>query len=105
MSRAVLVCKPLPNLTCSLSVFPVSADQCMLLDSGEGAYGQLCHHYGHHTPTLLRRLTAVFISHLHADHHMVSNALCSPPLFSLEFPKVTLIRNNLQGTHGSLKRS
>lgn len=44
----------------------------MLLDCGENTYGQLYRHYYDETPEMLRRLKVVFVSHLHADHHLVS---------------------------------
>lgn len=43
----------------------------MLLDSGEGTYGQLVRHFG--TPgaeKVLNDLKAIYVSHLHADHHI-----------------------------------
>lgn len=42
----------------------------MLLDCGEDTHGQLYRHYGEDTSQVLRHLKAVFLSHLHADHHM-----------------------------------
>lgn len=44
----------------------------MLLDCGEGTFGQLCRHYGQQIDSVLCNLAAVFVSHLHADHHTVS---------------------------------
>lgn len=44
----------------------------MLLDCGEGTYGQLYRHYGEFFANrVLLRLKCVFISHIHADHHLV----------------------------------
>ena len=45
----------------------------MILDCGEGTSGQLYRHYGDHMNNVLKNLKAVFVSHLHADHHMVSD--------------------------------
>lgn len=43
----------------------------ILLDCGEGTAGQLYRHYGDEaTANILRNLKAIFISHMHADHHM-----------------------------------
>lgn len=42
----------------------------MLLDCGEDTYGQLYRNYDKDTPDLLRKMNSVFISHLHADHHL-----------------------------------
>lgn len=43
----------------------------MLLDCGEGTYGQLVRHFGlSYTEKVLADLKAIYISHLHADHHI-----------------------------------
>ena len=42
----------------------------LLLDAGEGTLGQLCRRYGREgTDSVLRGLRAIWISHIHADHH------------------------------------
>ncbi len=46
-------------------------NQHMLLDCGENTYGQLWRHFGPESADILRNLRAVYVSHLHADHHMV----------------------------------
>ena len=47
----------------------------MLFDCGEGTYGQLYRHYGDYfSNRVLLRLKAVFISHIHADHHLVRDS-------------------------------
>lgn len=65
------------------SLAPHSPDTSLLLDCGEGTFGQLCRHYGDGVDRVLGSLAAVFVSHLHADHHTVSGlpprALCLPP--------------------------
>ena len=48
-------------------------DATLILDCGEGTSGQLYRHYGDQAVDVLRNLKAVFVSHLHADHHMVSS--------------------------------
>lgn len=50
-----------------------SSDRSLLLDCGEGTFGQLCRHYGDEVDRVLGTLAAVFVSHLHADHHTVSD--------------------------------
>lgn len=41
------------------------------MDCGEGTYGQLVRLLGiSESDQVLRKLTAVYISHLHADHHI-----------------------------------
>lgn len=43
----------------------------MLLDCGEGTYGQLVRHLGpESTVKFLHSLSVIFISHKHADHHI-----------------------------------
>lgn len=41
-----------------------------LLDAGEGSLGQLARHFGPQLNDALANLKAVFISHMHADHHL-----------------------------------
>jgi len=44
----------------------------MLLDCGENTLGQLHRHFGSAAIVgILRKLRAIFVSHLHADHHLV----------------------------------
>ncbi|CAI6346770.1 unnamed protein product [Macrosiphum euphorbiae] len=46
-------------------------NECVLLDSGEGTYGQLVRHFGlTGAETVLSDLKAIYVSHLHADHHI-----------------------------------
>ncbi|KAJ8251752.1 hypothetical protein GJAV_G00225060 [Gymnothorax javanicus] len=47
----------------------ISPTQSLLLDCGEGTFGQLCRHYGDKVDKVLTKLSTVFVSHLHADHH------------------------------------
>ncbi|XP_047213914.1 zinc phosphodiesterase ELAC protein 2-like isoform X1 [Girardinichthys multiradiatus] len=47
----------------------ISPSQSLLLDCGEGTFGQLCRHYGDDVDDALSKISTVFISHLHADHH------------------------------------
>lgn len=43
----------------------------MLLDCGEGTYGQMVRFFGpEKVDEILANLNAVYISHLHADHHI-----------------------------------
>ncbi|XP_014784508.1 zinc phosphodiesterase ELAC protein 2 isoform X1 [Octopus bimaculoides] len=49
----------------------IEPDNYILLDCGEGTAGQLYRHYGEENSAhILRNLKAIFISHMHADHHM-----------------------------------
>ncbi|XP_044037229.1 zinc phosphodiesterase ELAC protein 2 isoform X2 [Siniperca chuatsi] len=47
----------------------ISPSQSVLLDCGEGTFGQLCRHYGDSVDDALCKISTVFISHMHADHH------------------------------------
>lgn len=49
-----------------------SSTQSLLLDCGEGTFGQLCRQYGNGVDEMLAKLSTVFVSHIHADHHTVS---------------------------------
>lgn len=43
----------------------------MILDCGEGTWGQLYRYYGlDEVNKVLSRLRAIYVSHLHADHHI-----------------------------------
>ncbi|XP_073351035.1 zinc phosphodiesterase ELAC protein 2 [Pagrus major] len=47
----------------------ISPSQSVLLDCGEGTFGQLCRHYGENVDDVLSKISTIFISHMHADHH------------------------------------
>ncbi|XP_051573039.1 zinc phosphodiesterase ELAC protein 2-like [Myxocyprinus asiaticus] len=47
----------------------ISPSQSLLLDCGEGTFGQLCRHYGDDVDEILSKLSTIFVSHMHADHH------------------------------------
>lgn len=49
-----------------------SSGRSLLLDCGEGTFGQLCRHYGDAVDDVLSKISTVFVSHLHADHHTVA---------------------------------
>lgn len=51
-------------------LFNFSEKTCVLLDVGEGTVGQIVRFYGDDTAHIFRKLKAVYISHLHADHHI-----------------------------------
>ncbi|XP_068119276.1 zinc phosphodiesterase ELAC protein 2 [Hyperolius riggenbachi] len=55
------------NVSCTL--VHVSPDRVLLLDCGEGTFAQMCRHYGDRVDEILCQLSAVFVSHIHADHH------------------------------------
>jgi len=45
-------------------------DNAVLFDCGEGTYGQLQRHYGNKLNEILLKIKFIFISHMHADHHL-----------------------------------
>ena len=55
--------------TVSSTVLELPSGATILLDAGEGTYGQLARRYGTDYPRLLRSIRLIFISHMHADHH------------------------------------
>ncbi|CAD5113231.1 DgyrCDS2410 [Dimorphilus gyrociliatus] len=63
----------LPNKVRNVSsiLLQSSLSKYILMDCGEGTYGQLYRHFGEKKcGEILRNLSFVFISHMHADHHM-----------------------------------
>lgn len=42
----------------------------MLVDCGEGTYGQLRRRYGSRADEIVKHLRLIWISHIHADHHV-----------------------------------
>ncbi|KAF6093501.1 elaC ribonuclease Z 2 [Phyllostomus discolor] len=60
---------PMKIRNVSSTLVKISPDRALLLDCGEGTFGQLCRHYGDDVDRVLGSLAAVFVSHLHADHH------------------------------------
>ncbi|EDW32383.1 GL11605 [Drosophila persimilis] len=63
----------IPNKTRNVSsiLIQTAAEAFMLLDCGEGTYGQIVRLYGSaRAVEVLRQLQAVYVSHLHADHHI-----------------------------------
>ena len=54
----------------SSTVLVFEHGQIALLDAGEGTSGQLARHYGQSgLKDFYQRLSFIFISHMHADHH------------------------------------
>ncbi|XP_072746918.1 ribonuclease Z, mitochondrial isoform X2 [Anoplolepis gracilipes] len=49
----------------------IDKNHSMLLDCGEGTFGQIAKNYGKHkVDEIIKTVKAVYISHPHADHHM-----------------------------------
>ncbi|CAJ1075541.1 zinc phosphodiesterase ELAC protein 2 isoform X1 [Xyrichtys novacula] len=60
---------PMKIRNVSGTLINISPSQSLMLDCGEGTFGQLCRHYGDDVDEALSKISTVFISHLHADHH------------------------------------
>uniref|UniRef100_A0A0A1XLC8 Zinc phosphodiesterase ELAC protein 2 n=1 Tax=Zeugodacus cucurbitae TaxID=28588 RepID=A0A0A1XLC8_ZEUCU len=63
----------IPNKTRNVSAIMIqpAENSFMLLDCGEGTLGQIVRLYGQQrAESVIRNLKAIYISHLHADHHI-----------------------------------
>uniref|UniRef100_A0A8B9VYL5 Zinc phosphodiesterase ELAC protein 2 n=1 Tax=Anas zonorhyncha TaxID=75864 RepID=A0A8B9VYL5_9AVES len=60
---------PMKIRNVSSTLVNISSTQSLLLDCGEGTFGQLCRHYGDQVDQKLCNIAAVFVSHMHTDHH------------------------------------
>ncbi|NXA07648.1 RNZ2 protein, partial [Sapayoa aenigma] len=60
---------PMKIRNVSSTLVNTSASRSLLLDCGEGTFGQLCRHYGERVDQVLCNTVAVFVSHMHTDHH------------------------------------
>jgi hypothetical protein len=70
------VCAGLSKPSLCIVWFLCSTDKAILMDCGENSYMQLVRMYGPEgTAEVLHKIKAVYISHMHPDHHLVS--LCS----------------------------
>ncbi|CAB3253825.1 unnamed protein product [Arctia plantaginis] len=64
-------CIPSKTRNTSAIVIHVDESRSILLDCGEGTYGQMVRFYGpKKVNAFLKTLKAVYVSHLHADHHI-----------------------------------
>ncbi|CRK93935.1 CLUMA_CG007462, isoform A [Clunio marinus] len=64
-------CIPNKTRNVSANLVHISKDNCAILDCGEGTLGQLVRFYGQDgADDVLRKLSFIYISHLHADHHL-----------------------------------
>lgn len=55
---------------CSCIYLKMSNEDSMLMDCGEGSFGQMFRFFGNTIGDVLSTLRFVFISHYHADHHL-----------------------------------
>lgn len=64
-------CIPSKTRNTSAILVELVPDKFLMLDCGEGTYGQLVRFFGpQRSAHVMRNLTAIFISHIHADHHI-----------------------------------
>ncbi|XP_052759538.1 ribonuclease Z, mitochondrial isoform X3 [Galleria mellonella] len=64
-------CIPSKTRNTSAIVVQIDENRSILMDCGEGTYGQLVRFYGpKRVDAFLRTLKAIYVSHLHADHHI-----------------------------------
>ncbi|XP_051888754.1 zinc phosphodiesterase ELAC protein 2 [Pristis pectinata] len=60
---------PMKIRNVSSIILNIDTTRSILLDCGEGTFGQLCRHYGNDVDRVLCNLSTIFVSHMHADHH------------------------------------
>ncbi|XP_069785613.1 zinc phosphodiesterase ELAC protein 2 [Narcine bancroftii] len=60
---------PMKIRNVSSIILHIDTTRSILLDCGEGTYGQLYRHYGNEVDKVLCNLSTIFVSHMHADHH------------------------------------
>lgn len=64
-------CIPNKTRNVSANLIHIADDNCALLDCGEGTLGQIVRFYGRDgADDVLKKLRLIYISHLHADHHL-----------------------------------
>lgn len=68
----------------------------VLLDAGEGTFGQLCRAFGAKVNDVLRDIRVIFLSHVHGDHHMgVTRLLAERKKLDLPAPqRLYVVANN-----------
>ncbi|KAJ7132307.1 hypothetical protein C8R44DRAFT_612294 [Mycena epipterygia] len=60
---------PTSSRNVSSTLIRVPSRGSILLDAGEGTWGQLARHFGPGVGDVLRDLRCIFVSHIHGDHH------------------------------------
>ncbi|KAF7309493.1 hypothetical protein MIND_00320100 [Mycena indigotica] len=61
---------PTSSRNVSSTLIRIPSRGSILLDAGEGTFGQLARHFGPELDDVLRDLRCIFVSHIHGDHHM-----------------------------------
>ncbi|KAJ7623674.1 hypothetical protein FB45DRAFT_752560 [Roridomyces roridus] len=60
---------PTSSRNVSSTLIRIPGRGSLLLDAGEGTWGQLARHFGPEVDDVLRDLRCIFVSHIHGDHH------------------------------------
>ncbi|KAJ7460806.1 hypothetical protein FB451DRAFT_1045064 [Mycena latifolia] len=60
---------PTSSRNVSSTLIRIPSRGSILLDAGEGTWGQLARHFGTGVGDVLRDLHCIFVSHIHGDHH------------------------------------
>ncbi|KAJ7493248.1 hypothetical protein B0H11DRAFT_2394589 [Mycena galericulata] len=60
---------PTSSRNVSSTLIRIPGRGSVLLDAGEGTWGQLARHFGPNVDDVLRDLRCIFVSHIHGDHH------------------------------------
>ncbi|KAJ7230661.1 hypothetical protein GGX14DRAFT_584185 [Mycena pura] len=60
---------PTSSRNVSSTLIRIPSRGSILLDAGEGTWGQLARHFGLGVEDVLRDLSCIFVSHIHGDHH------------------------------------
>ncbi|KAJ7780273.1 hypothetical protein DFH07DRAFT_794449 [Mycena maculata] len=60
---------PTSSRNVSSTLIRIPGRGSVLLDAGEGTWGQLARHFGPNVGDVLRDLRCIFVSHIHGDHH------------------------------------
>ncbi|KAJ7102976.1 hypothetical protein C8R43DRAFT_230388 [Mycena crocata] len=60
---------PTSSRNVSSTLIRIPSRGSILLDAGEGTWGQLARHFGPDVDNVLRDLRCIFVSHIHGDHH------------------------------------
>lgn len=64
-------CIPNKTRNVSANLIQISKDNCAIFDCGEGTFGQIVRFFGREgADEILKNLRLIFVSHLHADHHL-----------------------------------
>ena len=64
-------CIPNKTRNVSANLIQISADNCAIFDCGEGTFGQIVRFFGRDgADEILKNTRLIYISHLHADHHL-----------------------------------